>query len=368
MLAPRRFKTNHEQGEREEDGVVWTKGAVDDMGELLSPSRQTTAASCESSAPSMLSPRSNHTASSSLSQWSADSEGSVSRQSSQQSDVPAEAIAEPQRRLMFEMYARTYSEAGEELWFESTEMLFAKYPSFIVLEKDGVMVCFLLYQYRANVRKISLLCHDGTRPAKKALMGMVSEVLREPGWILEGSGAVSWVLRSRHGAPVVRDEGLVRRVLDLIRDTPAEALRFNRAFDYGAKASHQYSHVFVDADGSTFTNDETLFGTPPPPETPWPVRWAERCLLSCRPATPPRKPPSKPPSLEEQSEPSLEGDAAEGRHRTSTVGALRTTALRTPRARHSEASWSWSLGSSPLASPLTSPRSATVIDTRPTLH
>lgn len=177
-------------------------------------------------------------------------------------------LSPTQQQFLYSMCARTYLDAGEELWFNSVKSLF-HYPCLIRIISDpevpegysseldeGLTKGFIMYQYRTFVNKISLICHDGTRNGKDAVMGYIVGLLELPGWILEASGAVSWILR-KLGAPIIPEDE-VEALLDISPER--ERIEFNKNFDRADKNSHQYRHMYYKNGGVGFANSETLFG------------------------------------------------------------------------------------------------------------
>ncbi len=162
--------------------------------------------------------------------------------------------------IMFKMYQHTYSAAGQDLWFKSPADMF-KYPCSVVASSHtsnaNPIQAFLMFQRRKFANKISLFVHDGTREGKTTAFTMLAKLLKTPGWILEASGALSWVLR-KQGTSIISSGVQIRTLLEI--DPHKEKIVMNHKFDHKDKRSFQYAHEYGDNGQSLFVNQETLFG------------------------------------------------------------------------------------------------------------
>lgn len=168
---------------------------------------------------------------------------------------------------LYQLYVTTYSAAGESLWFKQADDL-VRYPCGIITNcqadqtnTDGVgdnIRAFFMFQFRPSANKISLICHDGTVEGKHILMNMIDFRLSTKGWIIEASGATSWVLRKRN-VPIIRD---VHEITKLLMLPLNERVVINDYFNLSDKNSQHYIHEYTNGDGLVlFSNQETLFGS-----------------------------------------------------------------------------------------------------------
>ena len=123
------------------------------------------------------------------------------------------------------------------------------------------MKAYILYQYRSTVNKISLVCHDGTQEGKDMLIHLLTNMLRKPGYVIEASNAMSWVLR-KHNIPYFTDIDMIKHILD-IGSSQSENIIINHNFDPSDKRKQYYIHQYIDNGIVTFANSDTLFGSSP---------------------------------------------------------------------------------------------------------
>lgn len=181
--------------------------------------------------------------------------------------LKSDEIGDETKESMFEMYKKTYSTAKQDLWFKSTSDLF-RYPCGYAIscfqnENDGLeyIRCYIMFQLRKSANKISLLCHDSTQEGKDEVMLLINNLLHINGWILEASGATSWVLRSptkQLRTPYFVSQNLIETLLDI--DPQNEKIIINENFNYEDKNSYYYTHQYYKDGKVMFENHETLFG------------------------------------------------------------------------------------------------------------
>lgn len=182
---------------------------------------------------------------------------------SKNTDLDSETRAE-----MFHMYARSYAEAGEELWFKTADEMFRCSCSSILVEK-GSIVSFALFQQRPLSNKICLVAHDSTPEGKKYALQLRNDLCRIQGWFLEASGAPAWILRSKLHTPYVQNVSEIKNILSI---PETEDIVLNEAFEpdvslvttpEGKQNGHYFHRYYSSADRSIMvhSNHETLFGT-----------------------------------------------------------------------------------------------------------
>ena len=166
--------------------------------------------------------------------------------------VKTPELSDEIKEHMFNMYITTYGGAGQELWFKTVEKLFSpNYTCGIILDntsntliqdiKPENIKVFSIYQLKKYVNKLSLTCHDGTNEGKQAAVNLRLEYIKKPGWILEASGATSWILR-KNKAPRIDDIVAIKKFLDI--DDVKEKICMNDEFDPDDKNSFSYYHIY----------------------------------------------------------------------------------------------------------------------------
>ena len=160
---------------------------------------------------------------------------------------------------LFKMYKNTYSNAGQNLWFNTKEELLARYPCLICYNGEYKKL-YVLYQFKKRYNKISLVCHNGTDQEKINSITFRLQLINTPGWMLEASGATSWILR-KNGAPMISD---IKSALDISDENKNDYIEMNNNFDVKDKNSYQYTRVYIDIKiNKEYRTNETLFGTKP---------------------------------------------------------------------------------------------------------
>ena len=170
-------------------------------------------------------------------------------------DIPNEEYDE-----LFKMYENTYSNAGQDLWFKKKDELMARYPCLICYNGEYKKL-YVLYQFKKIYNKISLVCHNGTDQEKKNSIQIRLQLIKTPGWMLEASGATSWVLR-KNDAPIIKDDKDIKSALDISDENKNDYIEMNNNFDVNDKNSYQYTRVYIDIKiNKEYRTNEILFGT-----------------------------------------------------------------------------------------------------------
>ena len=162
---------------------------------------------------------------------------------------------------MYAMYAKTYTDAGQELWFKNADELFRRYPCFLTINNNQEKA-YIMYQFKSNFNKISLVCHDSTPEGKNLVVDLLVKLLSSPGYILEAASAVSWVLRKR-GVHIISDKEDIEKALDISPNNKSDVIVMNPNFSMNDKNQQAYKRIFTDNSGKQFTSDDTLFGLAP---------------------------------------------------------------------------------------------------------
>jgi hypothetical protein len=172
---------------------------------------------------------------------------------------PINELNEDEKENLFMMYKNSYGNAGQPLWFKDKNELFSRYPCIVTLNNDYSTI-YALFQFKTKFNKISLVCHNGTDDGKRKSVELRYMLISQPGWILEASGASSWMLRKKN-APYFKDKDAIETALDII-DNPNDKIIINDSFDYNNKESHHYIRVYRDINNDKeYRSEETLFGT-----------------------------------------------------------------------------------------------------------
>ena len=186
---------------------------------------------------------------------------------------------------LFEMYKNTYSNAGQDLWFKTKTELLSRYPCLLCYDGNYKKL-YVLYQFKKGFNKISLVCHDGTPTQKQNSIQIRKDLVNTPGWMLEASGATSWILRKGH-APMISNESDIKNALDINDENENDKIEMNVGFDVNDKNSYQYTRVFKTLTGEIYRTNETLFGISP-------CRYVTTsCDRKCEPIQSPRSTPIK---------------------------------------------------------------------------
>lgn len=172
------------------------------------------------------------------------------------------------RAIMFDMYAKSYTNAGQQLWFKTAEEMFRSSCSAMVHIDGGKIVSFALFQQRPRCNKISLVAHDQTARGRLCAIKLRDRLCRTDGWFLEASGAPAWILRSKYATPYVENVEDIKLVLDI---PESENIVLNPKFEAdvdlaknGLKEEGFYFHEYYSSKDQSlklFSNPETLFGT-----------------------------------------------------------------------------------------------------------
>ena len=171
------------------------------------------------------------------------------------------SLSNNHKEYMFRMYVQSYTLGGQELWFKNKEELFKRYPCVITFDNMHLIV-YAMYQFKKKYNKISLVCHNGSEIGKKMSIELIYKLINKPGWILEASDKVSWLLRKR-GAPIINDYESIIDALN-IRDNRNDTIEINDSFNYNKQITFQYTRIYHDSiNDKTYRSHETLFGIKP---------------------------------------------------------------------------------------------------------
>lgn len=165
-------------------------------------------------------------------------------------------------KYMFDMYKISYSLLG--IWFENPDDLKTNYDCGIFAhdkanpDNKKKILAYILYKRRKTVNKISLACHDGTENGKKTLIKLLIKLLSKPGYVIEASFAVSWILR-KNKVNHITDLNVIKKLLDV--NETWDDISINNEFDYNDKNSQHYRHKYIVNNNIKYGDPKTLFGT-----------------------------------------------------------------------------------------------------------
>lgn len=177
--------------------------------------------------------------------------------------VPKDELKDDDRRALFAMYEKTYTSAGQDLWFKTADDLFGyqRYKCIVTLDSPNNMrKAYILFQFKPKYNKISLVCQDGTPEGKALALDILKTLLLLPGYCLEASGAVSWVLRKAN-IPRIEDKSQIEEALDITPGNNYDYIEMNPDFSPDVRTSQSYTRHYTDPKtNKTYTTSDTLFG------------------------------------------------------------------------------------------------------------
>jgi len=166
--------------------------------------------------------------------------------------------------ILFEMYAQTYTNAGQSLWFREKNELFGheRYKCITTYkDKSNMFKTFIIFQFKTKFNKISVVAHNGSSEGKEMMIKLLKTVLSIPGYVIEASDAMSWVLRKAK-IPIIDSKHKIEEALDIQSNDPNDVIVMNDDFDYSNKNTQQYTRIFRDVKKQKiYESKETLFGT-----------------------------------------------------------------------------------------------------------
>lgn len=156
---------------------------------------------------------------------------------------------------IFKLYYKTYTQAGEVLWFQTSEQLYnySKKDKAYIFVENGEIISGMLLRKLSMCDKIYLIFHNGTQRSKKILLDELARMLVSDGYIIEASGALSWVLRSRYKIMPQLEIGYIMRALDI--ENRGETIQVNLNYDINFKENFSYTRY-----SNGYAMKETLFG------------------------------------------------------------------------------------------------------------
>tara|TARA_Y100000389_G_scaffold136061_1_gene133588 strand:+ start:539 stop:1129 length:591 start_codon:yes stop_codon:yes gene_type:complete len=164
------------------------------------------------------------------------------------------------KEILYKMYIDTYKRNNLEIWFNRKEFMFI-YPCNLIIIINKKIKGFIMFQKRKKINKISLIAHDNTDDGKKLIINTILKSLNK-GFVIEASGALSWVLRKKK-APYIKNKKLIENILELKNhdNNFQQEIKINKYFDYNDKLSNHYNHIYICNQKIDHINNVTLFGS-----------------------------------------------------------------------------------------------------------
>lgn len=169
--------------------------------------------------------------------------------------VTDENLSHHQFDEIFKLYYKTYVQAGETLWFQTSEQLYnysSKDKAYLFIE-NGEIISGMLLRKLPLAEKIYLIFHNGSQRSKKILLDELARMIVSEGYIIEASGALSWVLRSRYKIMPQLDLEYIMKALDI--EAKGEMIDLNLNYNIYEKDNFSYIRY-----SGGYMMKETLFG------------------------------------------------------------------------------------------------------------
>ena len=115
---------------------------------------------------------------------------------------------------IWDMYTKTYLDAGMDLSADDWEEMQAKYKATALkdVDSDHTPDAFIIYKPTKWGNKIALLGTNGKKEAKSDIVKKLLQLVNTRGWFIEASLRMEELL-SQANAPVIKDEEMIRDVV-----------------------------------------------------------------------------------------------------------------------------------------------------------
>jgi hypothetical protein len=129
-------------------------------------------------------------------------------------DLDLKSIDRKGMESIWAMYTDTYLGAGMDLSANDWPEMQAKYKATALKDVDGdhLADAFIIYKPTRWGNKIALLGTNGKKEAKSEVVKKLLQLVNTRGWFIEASLKMEEIL-SKSGAPVIRDEKMIRDVV-----------------------------------------------------------------------------------------------------------------------------------------------------------
>ncbi len=115
----------------------------------------------------------------------------------------------------YQLMSEAYKDIGGHINLKNPKSFFNGKLKFIAIDMDNDPYADALKVFKlksAGLKSVGM-GHDGSSPAKKAVVKKTAELLKHAGHYGELSGAIAHIMLTRYGIPSVNDEDIVRKVL-----------------------------------------------------------------------------------------------------------------------------------------------------------
>ena len=168
-------------------------------------------------------------------------------------------LSNAEKQQLYEMYTQTYIDAHMDIWYPTPEVLFQKYH-FLLSLKNKYTTAYVLYTNKIGYSKISVICHNSTDEGKEMLINLLVKLLSKNGYIMEATGAVSWILRKR-GVHMIKRKKEIEELLGISANDPYRKIQMNDRFQPNRKDTQKYTYISVsNIDDTVYEREGTLFG------------------------------------------------------------------------------------------------------------
>ena len=157
-------------------------------------------------------------------------------------------LSDDTKQCILDMYKDTYKTAGLNIWFKNIKGI-SRYKYILIYSEKCNIISAMMYNYKNDYNKISIVIHNGTKKGKTILMNKLSILLLSGYYIMEASGAVSWLLRNRYRLYPHTNQNIIEKLLQ-------KTVIMNDNF----KQEDKYSYVYLNVINSNLINKESLFG------------------------------------------------------------------------------------------------------------
>lgn len=129
-------------------------------------------------------------------------------------DIDLKKIDKDGMQEIWDMYTKTYLDAGMDLSADDWQEMQSKYKATALkdVDRDKEPDAFIIYKPTKWGNKIALLGTNGKKEAKSDVVKKLLQYVNTKGWFIEASLKMEEIL-SKSGAPVITDEDMIRDVV-----------------------------------------------------------------------------------------------------------------------------------------------------------
>ena len=121
---------------------------------------------------------------------------------------------------LWEMYLTTYGELDIISHKNVNSIMTGSHKLLMLVDvdEDPLPDAFIVYKEKGNIKKMSLGGTDGSKKAKRSFIDKLVELYKSGGFVGELSTNKAkklYYILTSHGVPVIKDEKLIKKVIDL---------------------------------------------------------------------------------------------------------------------------------------------------------